>query len=127
MSSSGSGSDAENDQDGWDAVARDLLSSSQEDSDQAAKCEACRSESASATNEDCSAFAGHAESPQSAKSWWAELIRIHASTCVPTPMTLPDRAITVVSACSGIFAEGEALKAGWDCFLWAFGATIVTI
>ena len=121
MSMSSSDPEADGDKDGWDAVARDLLSSSQEDSDEAAKCQACRSESASVSDEVCSVFAGHAESPQPARSWWAELIRIHAATCIPSTMTLPDRAITLVSACSGICAEGEALKArGLGSFLTVY-------
>lgn len=106
-SASSSGSSAGN----WSQLAHDLLRSSQEDSDETLACEACRTESSvdGSSNGNVDGMSQD-HVPQTPKSWWAELIKIHSSEfgCIES---LPK--ITVVSACAGIFAEGETLKAGW--------------
>ncbi len=100
--------------DGWGEVARDFLRASQEESDEALKCEACRSESKSSvqtTSDTDDSGPGDFEYQrvQQPRSWWAEFIKIHSHGC--GSMKLPKRKISVASACAGIFAEGEALKA----------------
>lgn len=108
-----SGSDGNSHGSGWSDVAKSFLRASQDDSDEAAKCEACRSEtgsvnSGSDSNENEKDRSGKAFPPT--RSWWAEMIRIHTNE-LGNPSKLPEE-VAVMSACSGIFAEGEALKAG---------------
>ena len=113
--------------DGWTGVVNDFLMSSQEESDQAQEAEACRSET-------CSCGSGVAESDCSKGSslschqpqpvgWWAQLVKMHTSS-FGIPKQHHD--VTVLSACAGIFTEGEALKAignGMDG-LWQEGLTV---
>ena len=107
-----SSSDGSSHRSGWSDVAKSFLRASQDDSDEAAKCEACRSETGSFNNDshtnDKDDRSGKAFPPT--RSWWAEMIRIHTKE-LGNPSKLPEE-VAVMSACSGIFAEGEALKAG---------------
>ncbi len=111
---------------GWSKVAKDLLKESQDDSDETAKCDACRSDSNSGCSDgshsdsepkrhnvyqDCG---DDASMPPRTRSWWAELIKCYTKD--EFGMLPPSCNITVVSACSGICAEGEALKAGQGSF-----------
>ena len=95
-------------QDGWDQVAQDLLKLSQEDSDETAVCDACRSASTCSSHDDQPPELGRT------RAWWAELIKSHCQDFVHmrTASVLNSlKKVSVISACSGIFAEGEALKA----------------
>lgn len=98
--------------DGWGAVVDEFLQSSQEDSDQAVLADACKSESCSqssgAPNPDESSSSSESRKPQPV-AWWAQLLKLHTRQFqVPTQK----RPTTLVSACAGIFTEGEAFKAG---------------
>lgn len=100
--------------DGWGQVVDDFLEASQEDSDNTLKADACKSESCSK----CSDQDQDQDSSMSEKktdhspvplTWWARLMRIHTGQYqVPNQV----RPLTIVSACAGIFSEGEAFKAG---------------
>jgi hypothetical protein len=89
--------------DGWGEVANELLKASQDDSEETLKCDACRSESTNPESID-SASSDAVSRP---RSWWGELIKIHTGS---SKIALPAKKLSVVSACAGIFAEGEALK-----------------
>ena len=101
-------------EDAWDQVTKDLLKESQDDSDETAKCTACRSD----TEE------SNPVGPKKSRAWWAELIRTYTKGfgCTPFFQNDPKMKITMVSACAGIFAEGEALKAsnGFGLGVWDF-------
>ncbi len=103
-----SSSSAASSDDGWGQVTKEFLRVSQEDSDEALKCEACRSET-SKTDSCTQSDSDHLAVGQP-RSWWAELIRIYTKGF--GSMKLATSKITVVSACAGIFAEGETLKEG---------------
>ncbi len=99
--------------DGWGKVVDDFLGASQEDSDNALKADACKSESCSkCSDQDQDSSTSEKKSTDHSPlplTWWARLIRIHTGQYqVPNQV----RPLTVVSACAGIFSEGEAFKAG---------------
>lgn len=107
----------DSDKDGWDEVVEDFLLSSQEASDHALEAEACKSESCTRSEAGdssdgsrsvlASPFSpGHKPNPV---AWWAQQLKMHTRKFeVPSQ----SRQITVVSACAGLWTEGEALKAG---------------
>ena len=128
MSCSDAGSES-----GWSEVAKDLLRESQEESEETELCDACKSDTsgvASAEGHGSSVDDNHDQTDDQknshrqlgSRAWWAELIKSHTQEFLTSDVGTPGvpKNVTVASACSGIFAEGEALKAqlvtGWD---WA--------
>ena len=103
--------DAPGKNDTWDRLAEEFLRSSQEDDDRTAVAEVCKSETCSITSqigsEASQESSSHGRSPQPV-SWWAKLLKLHTQAYeVPSQV----RPVRIVSACAGIFTEGESLKA----------------